>query len=378
MMSVDVPTAPGLVIASDYFQSGGKEFVLFVDLFSSWTEYFKVSSRRPETLIQKLRQFMTQNGVPRILYSDKGSAYDSLEFRTFCKDWNIELVTCSGEYPQGNGTAESAVKRVKKWLSGANSEDELARAILAWHQTPITDGRPTPAQIHLGRNVRDELSTQVSPCTIPWKEVHLWRKAQKQSNAKTYDKRVRELPELKVGARVFVSVHGKWRQALIESKADRPRSYVLRLSYTGAKIERNRIHLRVDKTRTVPVNVYSHFSADEPAVTKIDERRSRPAEFASGERPEVEVDREEEVPSPVRQEALPPVSVFQEESPNEEDYRTADEEADVEPPIIKTKKSRTDRTQIFLARSHVSRVGRESKKIVRYDPSAVLFVCLWF
>ncbi len=171
MMSVDVPTAPGLVIASDYFQSGGKEFVLFVDLFSSWTEYFKVSSRRPETLIQKLRQFMTQNGVPRILYSDKGSAYDSLEFRTFCKDWNIELVTCSGEYPQGNGTAESAVKRVKKWLSGANSEDELARAILAWHQTPITDGRPTPAQIHLGRNVRDELSTQVSPCTIPWKEA---------------------------------------------------------------------------------------------------------------------------------------------------------------------------------------------------------------
>jgi hypothetical protein len=59
----------------------------------------------------------------------------------------------------------------------------------------------------------------------------------------------------------------------------------------------------------------------------------------------------------------------------EEDYRTADEEeADsappsLAPPTIK-KKVKVDRTQLFLSRQQVSRVGRESKKIERYDPSS--------
>jgi hypothetical protein len=34
MLSIDVPSAPGLAIASDYFQTAGKEYVLFVDVFS--------------------------------------------------------------------------------------------------------------------------------------------------------------------------------------------------------------------------------------------------------------------------------------------------------------------------------------------------------
>jgi hypothetical protein len=131
MMSVDVPRAPGLAVASDYFQTSGKEYVMFVDLFSTWTEHFLVKSRRPDTLIQKFRNFMTRNGVPRTLYCDKGSSYDSQEFREFCDEWGIHLVICSGEYPQGNGTAEAAVKRVKKWIAGANDENELTKAILA-------------------------------------------------------------------------------------------------------------------------------------------------------------------------------------------------------------------------------------------------------
>jgi hypothetical protein len=364
MMSVDVPTAPGLAIASDYFQAEGKEYVLFVDLFSSWTEYFKVNSRRPSTLIEKLRQFMTRNGVPRILYSDKGSAYESMEFQSFCKEWGIELITCSGEYPQGNGTAEAAVKRVKKWLSGASNEDELSKAILAWHQTPIVEGRPMPAQIHLGRNVRDELSTKVKPCTIPWGEVRMWRSAQKERNASVYNKRARDLPELEKGDRVFVSIHGKWRQAVIERKASRPRSFVLRMLDTGNLLERNRVHLRPDKTRTDPVNSYDYFSADQDQArnsekaTAPDHRQDEPDELNIEEGPEA----------------------FPTSSSPEDEYQTADEDDDPDheqpPPksTAKQKRVKIDRTQLFLSRAHTSRTGRQSKKIDRYDPSQVYAV----
>jgi hypothetical protein len=324
MMSVDVPTAPGLAIASDYFQAEGKEFVLFVDLFSSWTEYFKVNSRRPSTLIEKLRQFMKRNRVPRVLYSDKGSAYDSLEFQTFCKEWGIKLITCSGEYPQGNGTAEAAVKRVKKWLSGASNKDELSKAILAWHQTPIVEGRPTPAQIHLGRNVRDELSTKVEPCTIPWGEVRQWRSAQKERNAQVYNKRARNLPEINLGDRVFVFIHGKWRQGIVESKAARPRSFILRMLDTGNLLERNRVHLRLDKTRTVPINSYDYFAAEQEKSRDVSSSPSSGVEGPDDgpEGPNVENHREEAPDSPRQEE--------EERSPDDE-YRTADEDDDPEP-----------------------------------------------
>ncbi len=222
MLSIEVPTAPGLALASDYFQSKGEEYVLFVDVFSSWTEYFKVHSRRPETLISKLKQFIARNGVPRTLYSDKGSAYESFEFRQFCQEWGIKLITCSGEYPQGNGTAEAAVKRIKKWLSGAQNESDLTKAILTWHQTPIAAGRPTPAQLHLGRNVRDEVQTKIEQCHVSWEDVKQWRTAKKESDARVYNQSARNLPDLQIGEKVFVSIHGKWRRAIIEQRADRP------------------------------------------------------------------------------------------------------------------------------------------------------------
>jgi hypothetical protein len=367
MLSIPVPTAPGMAIASDYFQSHGKEYVLFVDLFSSWTEYFKVSSRRPETLMNKLRQFMTRNGIPRIFYSDKGSAYESFEFKSFCNDWGVELITCSGEYPQGNGTAEAAVKRVKKWLSGAKNEDELSKAILAWHQTPLVDGRPTPAQIHLGRNVRDELIQRVEPCKIPWEDVRLWRSAQKENNARTYNKSARDLPDLSVGERVFVSIHGKWRQATIEDKAQRPRSYVLRLSDTGARIERNRVHLRVDKTRTDPVNSYFYFSADGEEEARFQEEE----EFDESSVPySADQDHERRIPEDVRDEMANSRS-----EPEEEDVllypesaRNPEGNAEASSKKIPGPRRR-DRIKEFLSKTQISRVGRESKKIERYDPS---------
>jgi hypothetical protein len=40
MQSFEIPSAPGLVIASDHFFMEGKTYVLFTDTFSLWTEFF--------------------------------------------------------------------------------------------------------------------------------------------------------------------------------------------------------------------------------------------------------------------------------------------------------------------------------------------------
>jgi hypothetical protein len=389
IMSVDVPTAPGLALASDYFQSKGKEYVLFVDLFSSWTEYFGVNSRRPETLISRIKQFIARNGIPRILYTDKGSAYDSFEFRKFCEDWGIKLVTCSGEYPKGNGTAEAAVKRVKKWLTGAENESDLTRAILTWHQTPIATGRPTPAQLHLGRNVRDEVQTRIEPCTVSWQDVKQWRTAKKESDAQVYDRRSRDLPVLNVGDRIFVSVHGKWRRGIVESKAQRPRSYILRMNDTGSRIERNRVHIRLDKTnKTVPVNEYFFFSAEGKQVNE--ERRqvprspstSSPEDFTSNEDDEEEEEDQfhdaprDPSPSPLspspRHRPCPSPRGPRRRSPSPRPRSPSPRRPTTPPSRLPVKSNgvrRGDGERQFLSKTHVSRVGRESKKVVPFDPS---------
>ncbi len=283
---------------------------------------------------------MSRNGVPRVLYADKGSSYDSAEFKNFCEEWGIKLITCSGEYPQGNGTAEAAVKRVKKWIASAENESELTRAILAWHQTPVSDGRPTPAQIHLGRNLRDELQTKVEQSNVSWEDVQKWRQAQKESNAITYDKSAKELPELEVGSKVFVLIHGKWRRAVIERKAERPRSYVLKMSDTGARIERNRVHVRADKTnQSGPDPMFYFFSAEGETEINVPRREEGPG---------VEQSTAEEAREP------------------DQDTGTSY----VAPGAARPKKkARQDLERQYLEKPQTTKFGRETKRVVPYDPS---------
>jgi hypothetical protein len=311
-------------------------------------------------LIKQLQLFMSRNGIPRKFYSDQGSAYESHEFEQFCHAWGIELITCSGEYPKGNGTAEAAVKRVKKWIKGSNSQAELAKAILAWHQTPMTPGRPTPAQLHLGRNLRDEINLHVSKSDVDWKEVQAWKTAQKALNAETYDKHARELKPLKPGQRVFVQIHGKWRKAVIESLANRPRSYVLRMTDTGARVERNRIHLREDLTgqKKCENGLLFFFTAQEARTEKTTTRNSVDSRRTTNEENSAQSSRGE----PRRSNSSPQQVV--EENPDLEPEPEPETSAGAtDRPSKKTKTKRIDPERAFLDKEKVSQYGRVSKKV---------------
>ncbi len=362
MLSIQVPSAPGLEIGSDYFSIGGKEYVLFVDLFSAWTEHMPTPSRRPETLIKILQTYMSRNGIPRRLYSDQGSSYASKEFEDFCEEWGIELITCSGEYPKGNGTAESAVKRVKKWLKSSENAADLAKATLAWHQTPIAPGRPTPAQLHLGRNLRDEVTLQVSKTDVDWKQIQCWKMAQKECFAKTYDRTTRDLKPLKPGDRVFVQIHGKWRRAQILEYASRPRSYKLRMSDTGAKLERNRIHLREDRTGQVPnpdSHLYFFFSGQS---SHQEQRPSAVEQFE--DTGEEQRPLEPDVRSmPGTQENAPAPSENAEPSHQHPASNSAPRAA----PSSSKQKKHVDREQLFLSKEKISKFGRVTQNVQKYQ-----------
>jgi hypothetical protein len=130
-------------------------------------------------------------------------------------------------------------------LKGASDEDEIVQAFLALNQTPLAPGRPSPAELHFGRNLRDEMHGKVVQCQNDWSQIREWKDAQKIQNKEKYDRHAKELSELEVGQAVLVQGKNGWREATISGKVEtRPRSYRLRMNDTGKDLERNRIALR--------------------------------------------------------------------------------------------------------------------------------------
>jgi hypothetical protein len=188
--------------------------------------------------------------------------------------WSIHCVHCTPEHHQSNGLAESAVKRFKKWLKCSKSDGELALAMLQWAQTPIAAGRPSPAQIHFGRNLRDDLHARVEPSVVEWQELKQWKQAQREEAARLYDRKSKALRPLAVDDEVFVQCREIWRFGQIIRIMEQPRAYVVKLHDSGRVVERNRKFIRPNLTGT------KHYSTElfqqslllpEPRVTDQDE-----------------------------------------------------------------------------------------------------------
>jgi transposase InsO family protein len=254
MKSFPVPPAPGLVWHSDFLSWRGQEYVFFVDGFSGWAELYTAPSRTPAALTRITRLQMMRQGVPRQINADQGSTYQSQEFKAFCEKWGIKLVLSSPKHEQGNAIAEAYVKKIKKLFMGAACEDELVTAFLAMNQTPIASGRPSPAEIHLGRNVRDELHGKISPSQVDWEEMKLWKEELQMNNKTLYDRNARDLAELKSGDQVRVWHNEKWNKGVVKEKSkERPRSYKVELE-EGRCLERNRVKIRKAESDERPAN----------------------------------------------------------------------------------------------------------------------------
>jgi transposase InsO family protein len=253
MVSFEVPSAPGIVVHADNFELAAKEYLMLTDGFSGWTEVFTSSSRRPSEVMRLMRAYMSRHGVPRQFHSDQGSAFISVEFREFCKKWGIKATTGSAKHPRGNAIAEASVKKVKKLLRTAKDDDELAMALLAFHQTPVAPGRPSPAQLHYGRNLRDELHPKVQQANIGWTEVREWKMAVAAERKTQFDRGTRPLPPLKNGDLVLVRHNDSWQRGWVVQCLDRPRSYIVKLEKSGQQLQRNRHLLRlVDQSSGKP------------------------------------------------------------------------------------------------------------------------------
>ena len=96
LITTPIPDRPWKMIATDFFELEGRDYLLVVDYFSRFVEVgvMKKTKTSLET-IRVLKALFARHGIPEEIRSDNGPQYSSAEFAQFTKDWGIKHSTSS-------------------------------------------------------------------------------------------------------------------------------------------------------------------------------------------------------------------------------------------------------------------------------------------
>ncbi|XP_021361397.1 uncharacterized protein K02A2.6-like [Mizuhopecten yessoensis] len=239
-----IPLYPWQVLATDLFESDGKDYIVVVDYYSCYFEVTQLHSTTSKAVINALKPIFTRFGIPEKVVSDNGPQYSSQEFADFSRQYDFLHVTSSPRYPQSNGLAEKYVQIAKRLLIKAKDDGrDPYLGMLEYRTTPLDTGY-SPAQLLQGRQLRSVLPTlsqELIPKVINHAEVKVKLEAKRKEEKKQFDKGSKELPRIKVGQKVHVQQSDKtWKPATILSQ-EADRSFLVESA--GKMYRRNRRHL---------------------------------------------------------------------------------------------------------------------------------------
>ena len=264
------PKSPFESVFADFFDFGGRHYLVVGDRLSGWVEIYSSTSGTPRGgatgLIGNLRAFFATFGVPEELSSDGGPEFTAGITSEFFLRWGVRHRISSAYNPQSNGRAEVAVKSAKRLLrlntgpTGSLNSDRLLRALLQLRNTPDPDCNLSPAQIIFGKPLRDTL--QFANRLVKFSNPHIrpmWREAwsSKESalrarlvrSAEKLNEHARHLRPLRVGERCFIQNQAgnfakKWdRSGTIVEVLDFDK-YCVKVDGSGRVTTRNRRFLR--------------------------------------------------------------------------------------------------------------------------------------
>ena len=273
------PSTPFEEVFTDFFDCGGRHYLVIGDRLSGWCEVFRSTHGSPqvgaEGLITCLWNYFSRFGVPIELSSDGGPEFVANATEIFLQHWGVSHRLSSAYHQQSNGRAEVAIKSAKRLLksntgpSGTLDTDRFLRAMMQLCNTPDPDCNISPAQIVFGRPLRDTFAFTSRLDKFANKNIRpTWRNAWRSKEAALYQRfhrsaetlseHSRELPTVQVGDRCYIqnqtgNFPKRWdRSGTIVDVHDHD-SYTVKVDGTGRITRRNRRFLRrfVPATSTI-------------------------------------------------------------------------------------------------------------------------------
>ena len=148
---------PPLPICTDLFTTHNETYIIITDYYSLWPELYQLKRTKTHDVIEVMKDVFARHGIPDEVYSDNDPQYKAKSFKDFSKEWGFIHTTSSPQYPQSNGLAEALVKILKQMINKCiNSGQDIKASLLAIRNTPLKCGS-SPAQLLLGRPLREHL-----------------------------------------------------------------------------------------------------------------------------------------------------------------------------------------------------------------------------
>ena len=264
------PSLPFQQIVVDFFDFGGRHYLVAADRLSGFSEVFMTpfgtSHAGARGLVACLRKWFQTFGVPEQVSSDGGPEFTADQTKTFFKKWGVSHRMSSAYNPQSNGRAEVAVKTVKRLMrsntstSGSLDTDRFLRAMLQLRNTPDPGCGISPSEIVFGKQLRDNLSfgyySKRSTYSRRWQDA--WEikedalRARFIKTAEKLNQHSRDLPPLVPGSRCFLqnqtgNSRKRWHCTGVVVEVQPNDKYVVKVDGTGRITTRNRRFLRMYK-----------------------------------------------------------------------------------------------------------------------------------
>ena len=272
LVSTDVPEYPFQHVVSDLFEINGHHYLVYVDHLTAFAELaYYPSPPSSSKIISTFREFFHRWGVVEKISLNGGPNLDSHEMKQWLKKWGVEVRQSSAYYAQSNGRAEAGVKSLKRTLSGHTgahgtiNTDAVAQALLQYRNTPLRDINKSPAQLALGRQLRDTVPLPQHRYKIsPHWSIFLENREKtlsetNQKSKKYYDQHSKTLPELIVGDHVRCqnARTKKWDRTGTIRAFNGHRQYEVELIGSRRITTRNRRHLKkiVDRVPGVVTSI---------------------------------------------------------------------------------------------------------------------------
>ena len=123
--------------------------IVAIDNFSGYMLMNSLQAETAESVVSSLnfRRF----GLSESIIPDNGTCFRSQMFHIFCQSLEIEHITSSPYYHEWNGRAKRVIQTFRQILRKCSSEVEITTALIAYHDTPITQDLPSPAELLTGK-----------------------------------------------------------------------------------------------------------------------------------------------------------------------------------------------------------------------------------
>lgn len=110
-------------------------------------------------------------GNPLSITADNGSQLVSVEFKGFCNENNILLISTAPWWPQENGEIECQNRSILKRLiisqnQKRNWKQDLLTYLVMYRATPHSTTMKTPSELMFGRTIRDKIPTFDQPMVL--------------------------------------------------------------------------------------------------------------------------------------------------------------------------------------------------------------------